>query len=84
VLAFNCGVLLLELSFFAEALDMFKASEQVFGRSAATSYNLGLCSMGLGNPAEALAYMREACQQDPGFGPAQAALVKLENEHSSV
>ena len=84
VLAFNCGVLLLELRFFAEALGMFKASEQILGRSVATSYNLGLCSMGLGNPLEALAYMQEACRQDPSFGPAQAALVKLKSEHSSA
>jgi hypothetical protein len=79
-LAFNCGVLLLELNFFAEALEMFKASEQVFGRSAATSYYLGLCCMGVGNPLEALAYMQEACQKDPSFGPAQAALEKLKSE----
>lgn len=82
VLAFNCGVLLLELRFFADALDMFKASEQVFGGSVATSYNLGLCYMGLGNPLEALLYMQEACEQDPSFGPAQAALIKLKSEHA--
>src|SRR5262249_26113709 len=47
-LAFNCGVILLELRFFAEALELFTASEHVLGRSAATSYNLGLCAIGLG------------------------------------
>ena len=47
VLAFNCGVILLELRFFAEALPLFQASEQALGRSAATSYNLGLCALGM-------------------------------------
>src|SRR5438270_5338955 len=37
VLAFQCGVILLELRFYEEALAMFGVSEQTFGRSAATS-----------------------------------------------
>jgi Putative S-adenosyl-L-methionine-dependent methyltransferase len=80
VLAFNCGVILLELRFFAEALPMFKASEQVLGRSAATSYNLGLCAQGLGKPAETLAFMTEACNLDPSFEPARSARAKLESQ----
>jgi tetratricopeptide (TPR) repeat protein len=80
LLAFNCGVLLLELRFFAEALPMFKASEQVLGRSAATSYNLGLCAQGLGKPDEALAFMTEACNLDPSFEPARSARTKLESQ----
>ena len=78
VLAFNCGVVLLELRFFAEALQLFQASEQVLGRSAATSYNLGLCALGLDRKAEALAYMIDACGLDPNFEPAKTARAKLE------
>jgi tetratricopeptide (TPR) repeat protein len=77
-MAFNCGVVLLELHFFIEALQMFKRSEELLGRSAPTSYNLGLCSMGLGHREEALAFMTDACEQDPGFEPAKAAKAKLE------
>jgi tetratricopeptide (TPR) repeat protein len=80
VLAFDCGVILLELRFFEEAMAMFRASQQVLGPSPSTSYNLGLCAMGLGRSAESLALMREACSLDPNFEPARSARVRLEAE----
>jgi hypothetical protein len=80
VLAFNCGVILLELRFFADALAMFKASEQALGHSAATSYNLGLCALGLGRSADALDYMVDACNLDPTFEPARNSRLKLEQD----
>ncbi|HET9284387.1 MAG TPA: SAM-dependent methyltransferase [Candidatus Angelobacter sp.] len=79
-LAFYCGVILLELRFFAEAMEMFTISEQTLGRSAATSYNLGLCAAGQGRSEEALAFMVKACDQDPKFAPAQSARARLEGE----
>ena len=81
-LAFYCGALLLELRFFEEAASMFKTSSALFARSAATSYNLALCSTGLGRRSEALALMREARRLDPTFEPAQRSLRKLEDEQS--
>jgi tetratricopeptide (TPR) repeat protein len=80
VLAFNCAVILLELRFFAEALPLFQASERELGRTAATSYNLGLCALGLGRRDEALAYMVDACNLDPTFEPARNSRLKLEEE----
>jgi hypothetical protein len=80
VLAFDCGVILLELHFYADAMAMFKTSQQVLGPSAATSYNLGLCAQALGSPPEALAWMVEACALDPKFEPAQSARAKLERQ----
>jgi hypothetical protein len=80
VLAFNCGVILLELRFFAEALPLFKLSEQLLGRSASTSYNLGLCAMGLGRSEDALAHMVNACNLDPNFEPARNLRARLEKE----
>lgn len=77
-LAFQCGVILLELNFFDDALPMFRTSEQILGRSAATSYNLGLCAMGLGRTSEALAFMVEACELDSNFEPARVSRSKLE------
>jgi Putative S-adenosyl-L-methionine-dependent methyltransferase len=77
-LAFTCGVILLELRFYADALPMFQAAEQLLGRSAATSYNLGLCALGLERTAEALAYMTQACELDPAFEPARSARARLE------
>lgn len=80
VLAFNCGVILLELRFFAEADALFKESESLLGRSAATSYNLGLCALGLGHSADALAHMVDACNLDPTFEPARNSRAHLEKE----
>jgi putative S-adenosyl-L-methionine-dependent methyltransferase len=80
LLAFNCGVVLLELRFFAEAQQMFQVSEQLCGRSAATSYNLGLCALGLDRNKEALAFMSDACAQDSAFEPARNARLRLEQE----
>jgi tetratricopeptide (TPR) repeat protein len=80
VLAFNCGVILLELRFFAEAEPLFKESELLLGRSAATSYNLGLCTLGLGRSTEALGYMVDACNLDPSFEPARNSRARLEKE----
>jgi len=83
VLAFYCGVLLLELRFFREAYAMFKRSQIALGPSAATSYNLGLCSIGLDRSAEALDFMVDACQLDGTFEPAQLARRKLEEPQNS-
>jgi tetratricopeptide (TPR) repeat protein len=80
VLAFDCGVVLLELRFFDEAAAMFKESQKMLGPSAATSYNLGLCAHGLGRRAESLAFMVEACNLDPNFEPARQSRLKLEKE----
>jgi hypothetical protein len=82
MLAFNSGVILLELRFFAEALAFFKESQRLLGRSAATSYNLGLCSLGLGNSTAALAYMVDACNLDPTFEPARNSRARLEKDNA--
>lgn len=80
--AFYCGVILLELRFFAEAFTMFRASQKCLGPSAPTSYNLGLCAQGMNRRDEALAAMKEACALDGAFQPAQQAFEKLANEQS--
>jgi len=82
-LAFQCGVILLELRFFEDALPMFRASQEALGASAPTSFNLGLCATGLDRRAEALAFMIEACNLDPGFEPAKSARARLEAEEST-
>jgi hypothetical protein len=84
VLAFYCGVILLELRFFEEGLLLFKQSQDLLGRSATTSYNLGLCSLGLGRTSEAFAFMIEACDLDPAFEPARLMRGKLEDELSTT
>lgn len=83
VLAFDCGVILLELRFFKEAMAMFRTSEKVLGPSATTSYNLGLCAMGMQRSHEAMALMKEACELDPLFEPARRLMTKFEAENRS-
>ena len=80
VLAFYCGVVLLELRFFQEAYSMFRKSQQLYAPSATTSYNLGLCCLGLGRSREALELLREACNLDPNFEPARQSRFKLEDQ----
>jgi len=80
LLAFDCGVVLLELRFHSEAAQMFKASEQLLGKTAAISYNLGLCALALDRRAEALEHMTEACRLDPSFQAARASREGLEKE----
>ena len=80
-IAFDCGVVLLELRFYDDALAMFKESQRIFGASAATSYNLGLCHQGMGRCSEAQAFMVDACNLDPKFEPARRALEKLQNQN---
>ena len=80
VLAFYCGVILLELRFFQEAYSMFRKSQQLYAPSATTSYNLGLCCLGLGRSREALELLLDACNLDPSFEPAQQSRFKLEDQ----
>src|ERR1051326_9034389 len=80
VLAFYCGVVLLELRFFQEAYSMFRKSQQLYAPSATTSYNLGLCCLGLGRSRDALELLRDACNLDPSFEPARQSRFKLEDQ----
>ena len=80
VLAFQCGVILLELRFYSEARSMFEISHNVLGPSAPTSYNLALCAQGLDNRAEALTFLEQACALDPQFEPARAMREKLASQ----
>ncbi len=59
---------------------MFKALQQLFGPTAATSFNLGLCMMGLNPNTEVLAAMIEAGTLDPAFEPARQMREKLKNK----
>jgi tetratricopeptide (TPR) repeat protein len=79
-LAFHCGVLLLEMHFYEEALETFEISTREMGPSAATSYNMGLCHAGAGRRPKALECMDEACDLDPSFEPAKLARKNLGNE----
>lgn len=79
-IAFDCGVVLLELRFYDDAMALFKESQKILGPSAPTSYNLGLCAAGLGRASEALEYMEEACKLDSSFEPACTSRNRLRKE----
>jgi len=83
LLAFDCGVVLLELRYHSEAAQMFKASEQLLGKTAATSYNLGLCALALDHRPEAIEHMTQACRLDPSFQAARTSRERLEKESRS-
>ncbi len=80
VLAFQCGVILLELRYFTDAMAMFQASQALLGKSATTSYNMALCSQGLSLAGDALTFATEACDLEPAFEPARRLRSKLENQ----
>jgi tetratricopeptide (TPR) repeat protein len=66
-LAFNCGVILLQLGYFDEARGMFEQSQQILGPSAPNSYNLYLCALGRGRTKEAVELLRKVADLDPNF-----------------
>jgi len=63
---------------------MLKKSQELLGGSAATSYNLGLCSLNTGRSSEALSLMIESCELDPTFEPARLMRQKLEAAQSKT
>lgn len=76
-LAFNCGVILLQLGYFDEARAMFEQSQQILGPSAANSYNLYLCALGAGRTEEAVELAREVTEFDRNFQFARIAVDEL-------
>jgi hypothetical protein len=63
---------------------MLARSKDLLGRSAANSYNLGLCSQRLGRPEDALVFMTEACLLDSTFEQAWLARGRLSADFSPV
>jgi tetratricopeptide (TPR) repeat protein len=76
--ASHLGVLLYEMSYYAEALELFVRSVELYGSDAAVSYNMGLCHYGLGKMKAALEYVNEALALDPDFEDARTMLIKIE------
>ncbi len=82
-LAFNLGRLLLEMGFWGEALDFFDQSLQLYGPSANTAYNMGLCYYKLGELKDALAGINLALELDPGLETAKQTRATLLGEMES-
>ena len=77
-LASHLGVLLYEMGYYAEALDLFVRSIALYGPDAMVSYSMGLCHYGLRQMEAALECVNEALALDPDSKDARALRVKIE------
>jgi tetratricopeptide (TPR) repeat protein len=78
-LAFNLGVLLLELGFYAEALEFLAHSEAIYGPEPGTAYNMGVCHYHLHDSAAALRSIDIALELNPAFDAAKALRILIES-----
>lgn len=78
-LAFNLGVLLLEMQFYSEALEFFSHSAALYGMEPGTAYNMGVCHYSLRQMEQALAYTTQALELDPDFDAAKALRIKIQS-----
>jgi len=77
-LASHLGVILYEMGYCAEALDLFTRSLELYGPDATVSYNIGLCHYGLGQMEAALEHVNQALALDPDFEDGKTMLIKIE------
>jgi len=82
-LAFELGTLLVEMGFYAEALEFLQRSVDLYGIAAGTAYNMSVCYSSLGRTEPALAAVDQALILDPDFALAQTLLAELESTVSS-
>ena len=75
---FLLGCLLYGLNEHGRALELFDASRRLYGDSATTCWNMGLCLIGLGDTAAAADRFAEARGLDPSFAPVTALQLKRE------
>ncbi|HEV3468423.1 MAG TPA: tetratricopeptide repeat protein [Pyrinomonadaceae bacterium] len=78
-LAFQIGTLLLEMEFYAEALEFLRHSADLYGLEPGTAYNMAVSHHGLGQTKEALECVNQALELDPEFDAARALRIKLQS-----
>ena len=71
-LAFDLGTLLVEMEFYADALDFLQCSIALHGTAPGTAYNIAVCQYSLGEVEQALEYIDRALELDPSFEEARA------------
>jgi tetratricopeptide (TPR) repeat protein len=77
-LASHLGVLLYEMGYYTQALELFSHSLELYGPDATVSYNMGLCHYGLRQLEAALGHVKEAQTLDPDFEDAKTLRIKIE------
>ena len=78
-LAFQIGTLLLEMEFYAEALEFLQHSVSLYGAEPGTVYNMAVCCHGLRQTGKSLEYVKQALELDPEFDAARALRIKLQS-----
>lgn len=76
-LAFEMGTLLLEMAFYTEALKFLQHSVELYGISAGTAYNMGVCCYYLGELEQAFDYVNQALELEPAFDVASSLHAEL-------
>jgi tetratricopeptide (TPR) repeat protein len=76
--AFELALLVYAYDGWTEALRLFQDSLEWYGDDPRTWWNIGLCHLGLEQPAEALRCFGEVARLDPRFRPRGALQVKDE------
>jgi tetratricopeptide (TPR) repeat protein len=71
-LAFAMGTLLLEMDFYTEAFKFLQHSVDLYGISAGTAYNMGVCCYYLGELEQAFWYVHQALELEPAFDAASS------------
>jgi hypothetical protein len=83
-LAFELGIVLLEIGRFQRAAEFFTLSGQQCGASPAMFYNLGMARNGLGDAVGALDAMEQCLALDAEFEAARLMRLKLQGAIRSV
>lgn len=76
-LAFELGMLLIELQFYNEALTFFGLSEQIYGKTAESLYLSALCNIALENTETAKQLLQQLLIQFPDLKGARELLESL-------
>lgn len=83
-LAFELGTLLLEMGFYAEALEFLQRSVDLYGVAPGNTYNIAACYYSLGRMDQALDYVNQALSLDHEFAEAMTLQRELESALSST
>ena len=83
-LAFNMGMLLYGMEYYADALYYFQQSLMLYGPDVSTIYNMGMCYYCMGQLENALECINQALALEPTFQKFREMRVKIEGEINCV
>ena len=83
-LAFLLGAVLYTIGYFPEAMDYFLRSQQLYGESPATLYNIAMCHYNLQQLDLALDYIEQTLTLDPDFEVARETRMEWQAEQKKL